>query len=239
MVIGIVGLGQYSVQNAIFSPYNRILLMQDKTKLSLNLEVNRDFHQYLHNLSDARLADPSLSDEDIELLKSIRNLYNLPFVVNANRGSALVVGAGTGNDVQAALRNGYKHIESIDIDGRIIALGRAHHPEKPYANQAVTAVVDDARSYFEKHPERKFDVVCYGFLDSHAMSSSMSTLRLDNYVYTEEGLRAAWKRVGENGHLTLAISCIAGPWFFERLYWTLPKPRAKNRELTTIHYTML
>ena len=228
LAIGIIGLGQYSVQSAIFSPYNRILLTKDNTLLSQTLEVNRDLHQYMHNLSDARLVDPSLSDEDRELLWAFRNLYDLPFIVNARRGSALIVGAGTGNDVQAALRNGYQRVESIDIDGRIIDIGRVYHPERPYANPAVTAVVDDARAYFEKHSERKFEVVCYGFLDSHAMSSAMSTLRLDNYVYTEEGLRAAWQRVSEGGHLTLAISCVAGQWFFDRLYWTLTKATGKE-----------
>lgn len=228
LAIGIIGLGQYSVQNAIFSPYNRILLTTDKSGLFMNLEVNRDFHQYLHNLSNERLSDASLSDRGREFMQAVRDLYDLPFVVNNKRNSALVVGAGTGNDVQAALRNGYRHVESIDIDGQIIDLGRKYHPEQPYSNSAVKAVVDDARAYFEKEREKKFDVVCYGFLDSHAMSSAMSTLRLDNYVYTEEGLRAAWKRVGEGGHLTLAISCIAGRWFFERLYWTITK--ATGRE---------
>jgi hypothetical protein len=51
----------------------------------------------------------------------------------------------------------------------------------------------------------------------------MSSLRLDNYVYTEEVIRAAWNRVAEGGHLSLAISCLAGRWFFERLYWTITK----------------
>jgi hypothetical protein len=60
------------------------------------------------------------------------------------------------------------------------------------------------------------------------MSSAMSTLRLDNYVYTEEGIRAGWRRVGPGGHLSLAISCMAGRWFFERLYWTVA--RATGRE---------
>ncbi len=224
---GIVGLAQYSVQGAFFSPYNRIALIQD-SRIYEELQVNRDFHQYLHDLSDARLAGGTLAADDRELLRKVRDLYDLPFVVNARRGSALVVGAGTGNDVQAALRHGYARVTSVDIDARIIALGRARHPEKPYAHPGVRAVVDDARSFFEKNRAETFDVVCYGLLDSHAMSSAMSSLRLDNYVYTEEGIRAAWRRVGEGGHLSLAISCIAGRWFFERLYWTIT--RATGRE---------
>ena len=60
------------------------------------------------------------------------------------------------------------------------------------------------------------------------MASAMSTLRLDNYVYTEEGIRAAWQRVAPGGHLSLAISVFSGHWFFERLYWTVAK--ATGRE---------
>ena len=55
------------------------------------------------------------------------------------------------------------------------------------------------------------------------MASAMSTLRLDNYVYTEEGIRSAWQRVSPKGHLSLAMSCVPGRWFFERLYWTITK----------------
>jgi hypothetical protein len=64
----------------------------------------------------------------------------------------------------------------------------------------------------------------------------MSTLRLDNYVYTEEGIRAAWERVSPDGHLSLAISCIAGQWFFERLYWMIT--RATGREPLAFYSAM-
>ena len=224
--LAIVALGQYSVQGALFSPYNRIIL--NREPLYLTLEVNRDFHQYLHDFSETRLASPALDEPGRKFLTELKQLYDLPFSINAHRDTALIVGAGTGNDVQAALRNGYAHVTSVDIDARILALGVAHHPEQPYANAGVRRVPDDARAYFQKHTDEKFDVVCYGLLDSHAMASAMSTLRLDNYVYTEEGIRAAWQRVAPGGHLSLAISVFSGKWFFERLYWTVAK--ATGRE---------
>jgi SAM-dependent methyltransferase len=226
LALTVVGLAQFSVQGAMFSPYNRIDLRQEP--LWLELQVNRDFHQYLHDFSAPRLADPRLAPEARHFLAAMRDLYDLPFVVNPRRGSALVVGAGTGNDVQAAVRHEYRTVTSVDIDARIIALGRARHPEKPYARPGVRTVVDDARSFFDRERGATYDAVCFGLLDSHAMSSAMSTLRLDNYVYTEEGIRAAWQLVGPGGHLALAISCAPGRWFFERLYWTVT--RATGRE---------
>lgn len=244
--IVIIGLGQYSVKGDHFSPYNRIGLMYSSStvttdpSLTLTLEVNRDFHQFLLDLSDRELADSSVSENYRLGLGEMRKLYDLPFIVNSQRGTAVVVGAGTGNDVQAALRNGYHDITSVDIDGRIIAIGKAFHPERPYAQPGVHTVVDDARAFFGKNREQKYDVVCYGLLDSHAMASAMSTLRLDNYVYTEEGIRAAWQHVADGGHLSLAISCYAGQWFFDRLYWTIT--RATGREpkafFSSMHYTV-
>lgn len=227
LALAIGGLGAFSAREAMYSPYNRITV-QPQPDGAYELHVNRDFHQYMADLSPTRLHRPFGDESQRQSLLELQALYDLPFVVNPQRGSALVVGAGTGNDVQAAVRNGYGHVTSVDIDARIITLGRQLHPEQPYAQTNVATVVDDARSFFGRHRPEKYDVVCFGLLDSHAMSSAMSTLRLDNYVYTEQGIRAAWARVAPGGHLSLAISVVGGHWFFDRLYWTIA--RATGRE---------
>jgi hypothetical protein len=98
-----------------------------------------------------------------------------------------VIGAGTGNDVQAAVRQGFGEVDAVDIDGRIIELGRRLHPERPYASPRVRTIVNDGRAYLQQYQGPPYDVVAFGFVDSHAMFSSLSTLRLDNYLYTEEG----------------------------------------------------
>jgi hypothetical protein len=220
-LVATVVLAAFSARGALYSPYNRIDLTSDWPGLSL--AVNRDFHQYLHDLSDARLAAPGGEE-----LRAVRQLYDLPFTINGARDSAVIVGAGTGNDVQAARRNGYGEIVSVDIDGRILGLGRELHPERPYDDPRVRQVNEDARAFFRDHEGQLYDVVCFGLLDSHAMSSAMSTLRLDNYVYTEEGIRSAWRHVSPRGHLSIAMSCPGGEWFFRRLYWTIA--RATGRE---------
>ncbi|RXK55016.1 hypothetical protein ESB00_03705 [Oleiharenicola lentus] len=224
LLVGIVILGQFTARGVVYSPYNRIELVHNAS-LGIELQVNRDFHQYMFDLSDEVLAR---EDPRTPTLRELRQLYDLPFLVNEQRRSALIVGAGTGNDVQAALRNGYADITSVDIDARIIAIGKEMHPERPYDSPRVRPVVNDARAYFSSRDGRMFDVVCYGLLDSHAMSSAMSTLRLDNYVYTEEGIRAAWQRVSPEGHLSLSLSCMAGQWFVDRLFWTITKATGRK-----------
>jgi hypothetical protein len=209
-LLGAVVLGQISVRGASYSAYNRIDVVASPG--AVTLFVNRDFHQYMFDLSGERLAPP---------LDGVKQMYDLPFLLGDRRERALVIGAGTGNDVQAALRQGFRTVDSVDIDGEIIALGRRLHPERPYSHSGVNAFVDDGRAYFERYHGSAYDVVAFGFVDSHAMFSSLSMLRLDNYLYTEQALRAAWRLVGPDGQLSVNLSFMAGPWMQERLYWTL------------------
>ena len=209
-LVGLLVLGQVSVAGASFSPYNRIDI--EKGQGTLTISVNRDFHQYMHDLSER--AGSARNTRGVRM-------YDMPFILGDARDRALVVGAGTGNDVAAALRNGFKEVVSVDIDGRIIELGKRMHPERPYDDPRVVPVVNDARAFFDQYVGPPFDVVCYGFVDSHAMFSALTSLRLDNYLYTVEGIRAAWKHVAPQGHLTVALSLIGGSWLAERLYWTI------------------
>lgn len=225
----VIACGALSVRGAVFSPYNRIDIAQERDG-AYRLEVNRDFHQFIHDLSDERVRS------DAPLLTHLRNTYDLPFVVNRTRGAALVVGAGTGNDAAAALRNGYARVVSVDIDRQIVELGSRLHPERPYADPRSEVVVDDARAYFESHRNERFDAVVFGLLDSHAMFTALSSLRLDNYVYTEEGIRAAWEHVAPGGHLSISFSVFAGPWIRDRLYWTIA--RATGRLPVALNHGM-
>ena len=223
----VIAVGWVSGQGAQYSPYNRIDVQRvvhgRNGRVGYQVHVNRDFHQFLDDLSDAALADPSLSDDERPLLGLIRQVYDLPFVLDGTRQRAMIVGAGTGNDVQAALRAGYQSVYSVYIDGQIMDIGRALHPEQPYSDPRVHRIVNDARAFFEQYDGPPFDVVCYGFLYSHAMLSAMASLRLENYVYTEEGFRAAWRLVAPGGHLTVHFSVTAGDWLADRMYWTLAR----------------
>ncbi len=204
-----------SIEGARFSPYNRIdvePLTDGGRTDEWRMRVNRDFHQDILNLSNEAVG----RSRDDGSRRMLQRVYELPFALGAG-GRALVVGAGTGNDVMAALRQGYSEVHAIEIDHEILRVGHELHPEHPYSDVRVRAVVNDARAYFEQNPDERFDVVCYGLLDSHAMFSAMSSLRLDNYVYTIEGLRAGWEHVDEDGILSVSFSVYAGQWIGDRL----------------------
>lgn len=212
----VIAAGAISIAGARYSAYNRIDLSNENG--SLMLMVNCDFHQFIYDLSDSSVSQPTDSGRKLFMY---RQVYDIPFELTDFKKSALVVGAGTGNDVQAALRNGMEAVTSVDIDGVILELGRRLHPESPYSNPRARTVENDARAYIGQYHGAPFDVVCYGLLDSHAMFAAMSSLRLDNYVYTVEGLRRSWQNVGPDGILCVSFSIFGGNWMSDRLFWTL------------------
>ncbi len=77
--------------------------------------------------------------------------------------------------------------------------------------------MNDARAYFEQTPDARFDVVCFGLLDSQAMFSSMASLRLDNYVYTVESMRSAWRHVADGGVMSVSFGIGNREWLADRL----------------------
>ncbi len=126
----------------------------------------------------------------------------------------LIVGAGTGNDVAAALRAGAAAVDAVDIDPAIVSLGRRYHPEQPYADSRVRVIVDDARAAFRRLPAGAYDAVLFGLLDSHTQLG-MSSVRLDNYVFTQESFEEARKLLRPGGRLVVTAATFRD-WFRER-----------------------
>jgi hypothetical protein len=133
--------------------------------------------------------------------------YDFPYRIQRPPGDVAMVGAGTGNDVAAALRAGAKHVDAVEIDPVILAAGKADHPERPYSDSRVWAVSNDARSFLRNTPN-SYDLIVYGLLDSHTLLSQASSVRLDSFVYTIEGLREARARLKPGGMISLSFSVI-------------------------------
>jgi SAM-dependent methyltransferase len=114
----------------------------------------------------------------------------------------LILASGPGNDVASALRLGAAHVDAVDIDPMPIALGTALHPEKPYSHPNVTTYVDDARTFLQRSTT-KYDYVFFASIDSQVLLSGMSSIRLDNFIYTREAIHAAKARLSPDGILAI------------------------------------
>ena len=66
--------------------------------------------------------------------------------------------------------------------------GAAIIPTGPTATRRVTVHLDDGRSFVRK-TERQYDLIVYALVDSLALHSSYSSVRLESFLFTEEAFR--------------------------------------------------
>jgi hypothetical protein len=198
----------------LWTPYQQIevekVILPDGDLVATNIRVNHAGYQYVVNLSpDFLHRHPGLLTEPPD-----ENPYNLPFRFAPANPNVLIVGSGTGNDVAAALRNGSRAVDAVEIDPAILRLGR-DHPEHPYQDPRVVSHLTDARA-FMKRATTKYDLILFGLLDSHTQLSDYSNMRIDNFVYTEESFREARALLSPNGVLFVKFY-VNQPWLGRRL----------------------
>ncbi|MGB7845108.1 MAG: hypothetical protein WBL63_05790 [Candidatus Acidiferrum sp.] len=187
--------------NKVYSPYQQLEIGYGKDGLML-IRAAGHYYQRVRNLS--RPAVEAAADPD---LQPIRDYYDLAYRIHPGRNEIAIVGAGSGNDVAAALRSGARHVDAIEIDPAILLAGKLNHPERPYDDPRVRPIVNDARSFFRTTTDH-YDLIVYGLLDSHTLLSQASSVRLDSFVYTVEGLQEARSRLKEDGVLSLSFSVL-------------------------------
>jgi hypothetical protein len=157
-----------------------------------------------------------------------RSIYRIPHLWRERQGlgpprSVLVIGAGTGNDVAAALQSGALHVDAVEIDPVIAGLGRDLHPARAYSDPRVELTVTDGRAFLNRTRGR-YDLILFALTDSLVKVSPMAQLRLENFLFTRESLRRAFGLLTDHGHLVL--------YNHYRRPWVVEKNRATVREAT-------
>jgi len=149
-----------------------------------------------------------------------QSFYTIPYRYRAYRQlpptqDVLVIGAGSGNDVAAALLSGAARVDAVEIDPVIADLGSKYHPARPYQDARVHLVVDDARA-FMNYTTRKYDLIVFALTDSLIKVSPIAQLRLENYIFTAESIRTAVHLLKEDGNL-LFCNFYRLPWITRKL----------------------
>jgi spermidine synthase len=183
-ILCLVGFGSYSkspLHVLLWSPYYKIAYSPQQRVIDTN-NIN---HQAMVRVEDEGCA------------------YELPYLLNRDAGGKpfediLIIGAGSGNDVSAALQNGATHIDAVEIDPQIFELGRAHHPNRPYADDRVTVHIDDGRSFL-RTTSRKYDLVIFALVDSLVLHSGYSSIRLESFLFTRQAFDDIAARLKPNG----------------------------------------
>lgn len=201
----------------VWSPYYRIdvrkarMQVGDKSlHVGYDIFINYDSFQSMLDCTPALLAQVPQGTKEAML-----DFYERSFrVTNKQHPDVLILGAGSGSDVAAALRCKANHVDAVEIDRCIYDLGKQLNPEHPYDSPKVTAYIMDARTYL-KNCRTKYDVIVYALLDSHTAFSSLSSLRTDNYVFTVQSFKDAAKLLKPDGYIAVCFVCFPD-WLFDR-----------------------
>lgn len=211
---GLLFLGFSQTPHAgVWSPY---YFIQHKSEpYGLRVWVNSSFHQ---------LAIDFRSREPGSVAEFVNAKFSAPYGVyrhihGRSPRSVLVLGAGTGNDVVVALRNGAERVDAVEIDPAILEIGRRLNVSRPYSDPRVKTHVDDAR-HFVRTTTGRYDMVVLGTLDSQTLLSGHANIRLENYVYTVESFRD-FRRVLAPEGLLAAYYSVFKPWLLPRIAATV------------------
>ncbi len=211
----LASLGPGNNGRLYWSPYQKLTLIPQQEAgetVSFALNTNDTWYQQIVDLSSKFVTTHPqyFRNEPVQW-----NPYNIPYHFYSHPPSVLVLGSGMGNDVAAALRNGAGRVVAVEIDPLILELGRQLHFEKPYSAPNVQVVLDDARSYVQNSKDR-FDLIVFSLLDSHTTSSYYTNIRIDNYVYTLEALKATRQLLKREGIFIIKFQ-VDTPWVAGRL----------------------
>jgi hypothetical protein len=191
-----------------WSPYYKVRAGAPNTgKDGLSVSVNGIPHQTAYSVATLRQIAP---------------FYFFPYehLDTSALDDVLIIGAGTGNDVAVALSQGAKHVDAVEIDPVLQRLGREHHPDKPYSDPRVSVHINDGRAYLER-TGKHYDLVVLALTDSLTIISGQSSLRLENYLFTEDAMRSVRERLKPGGQFSMYNYYES--WLLERYGGTLGK----------------
>ncbi len=128
---------------------------------------------------------------------------------------ALILGAGTGSDVDIALHYGVQSVTAVEIDPTILKLGERLNPDHPYSSPRVHTVINDGRSFLENTTD-KYDLIIFALPDSLTLTSSNTSLRLESFLLTQDSFKTARSRLTSNGVMVM-YNYYRESWLVEKL----------------------
>ncbi len=149
-----------------------------------------------------------------------RGIYGMPYrrMPDAPR-DVLIVGAGSGNDVAAALAMGATSVDAVEIDAAIQSIGADLHPDRPYDDPRVRRIVTDGRAFLQD-TEATYDFILFALPDSLTLVAGQSGIRLESYLFTREALEAAREHLRPGGAFAM-YNFYREPWLRDRLAGTM------------------
>ncbi|MDP9331279.1 MAG: spermidine synthase [Actinomycetota bacterium] len=224
-LISVLTVGSFK-GGVFWSPYYKIQMTQldaGSQGPAYQIDVNGIPHQTMERSEVRQQREP---------------IYFVPYQrIDANPlRNVLIVGAGTGSDTAIALRSGAQHVDAVEIDPKLQALGRQYHPDQPYEDPRVTAIVNDGRAYLE-NTDTNYDLILFALPDSLTLVGGQSAIRLESYLFTQQAFQAAKDHLSPGGSFAI-YNYYREQWLLDRLAGTLQTVFGKNPCLDQSDFTV-
>jgi hypothetical protein len=171
----------------IWSPYYRINEFKAQSGLT-HITVDGIPHQALHPIGEQGLEE------------FYYQVYR--WFPGRTYPNVLIVGAGSGSDVAIALSQGAGHVDAVEIDPKLLEIGKEQHPNHPYDDPRVTAYNNDGRAYL-RSTDKKYDLIIFALPDSLTLVSQQSSVRLESFLFTEQAFKTVKDHLSDQGIFVL------------------------------------
>ncbi len=113
------------------------------------------YYKIAYNPEPKSFETNNISHQTMLPISKTAPAYTLPHLLNHDAGGStfdevLMIGAGSGKDVQAALAHGAKHDDVVEIDPVIDEIGVRDDPDPPYSDDRVSVPIDGGRGFARK-----------------------------------------------------------------------------------------
>ncbi|PWT86702.1 MAG: hypothetical protein C5B58_00955, partial [Acidobacteria bacterium] len=175
---------------------------------------------YAVNRKDNDITVNTIGHQSMEPFDKSGGAYSLIHLLQQHSGGkpfqdVLIIGAGSGNDLDHALRFEVGRIDAVEIDPVIQDIGIRNNVDHPYQDPRTIRHLDDGR-HFLRTTDHKYDLVIYALVDSLILHSSYASIRLESYLFTKEAF-ADIKRVLKPDGIFVSYNYFRQGWIVERI----------------------
>lgn len=190
-----------------WSPYQKVSLYSVSNPRQEEGKPDNHWRLYVNNISH----------QEMTTFENIASFYKLHYqeFPPGSFHHALIVGSGSGQDVDVALKYGVQAIDAVEIDPVIANLGKQLHPDRPYGDKRVRLIINDARSFLE-NTSKRYNLIIFALPDSTILTTSLSNLRLESYLFTLESFQQVKTHLTDDG-LFVLYNYYRAPWLIDKI----------------------
>ena len=210
VVAGVVLLGALTVEstapNTSWSAYHKVELAPSQPGVT-QVRINGTPSQFIQSAESMRTVSP---------------FFFFPYesrTATEPPKDVLMIGGGTGSDTAAALASGAEHVDVVEIDPRLVELGRAMNPDGALLDPRVDVHVTDGREFLESN-DTQYDMVVFALPNSIALVAGQSGVRLESFLFTKEAIEQAKAHLAPDGVFAL-VDFFREPFVVDRLAGTI------------------